>query len=358
MIDAASTLTSEDLQTIQALYQSRVPATLLLSKADLVNSGDRARVAEYIREHIRKNLNLNLNVHPVSIVEEQKDLIELWFEEDIAPLYTQRQELKIRSIRRKLGALRQSIQAGLRVRLGRGHHLSPKMVEQLRDLEAELRQASGHLEEMPNIARRVSNDLECAGVQILRIAAATLVEARSAQAKSDQAAELVRHSITRTINEHTDTLRRDMDSLVQKSLETLRSCAKMLEIEDIPAEQEFSNIVREMPRFDPGQFSFRLGKPFVLPIFGKKLLGAMISKRLTELIGDQINESLAAYRAVLYDWSERTLNQLQRRFHAYADNYRARIEALTSQERGSEDDAVRRDLQALETQCTEAPLAP
>lgn len=359
MIDAASSLTSDDLQTIQSLYQSGIPATVLLSKADLLNSGDRGRVVEYIREHIKKDLNLNLGVHPVSVIAEHRKLIDDWFDQDIAPLYSQRQELKIRSIRRKLGALRQSIETGLRVRLRGTDQLSPKRVEQLRVVEAELRQASGRLEEMTKIARKVSNELEYAGAQVLRIAAATLVEAWSTQGVTpDAATELVRNSVTRTINEHTDTLRRRIDLLTQKSLETLRAAAKALEIEDAPAEQEFSTIVREMPTFDPGQFSFQLGRPIVLGIFGKKVLRAAMSKRLTELIGNQLNKSLAAYRAVLYDWSERTLNQMQRRFNAYADNYRAQIGALSSsQESGMEEDAVRRDLEMLQSQRVEAPMA-
>src|SRR5581483_7096976 len=168
MIDAASTLTSDDLQTIQTLYQSGIPATVLLSKADLLNGGDRARVVEYIREHIKKDINLDLRIHPVSVINQHKELIDQWFDEDIAPLYSQRQELKIRSIRRKLGALRQSIGTGLRVRLRKKDQLSPKRVEQLRVVEAELRQAGGRLEEMTKVARIVSNELEYAGAQVLR----------------------------------------------------------------------------------------------------------------------------------------------------------------------------------------------
>ena len=358
MIDAASTLTSDDLQTIQSLYHSGIPAAVLLSKADLLNAGDRVRVVEYIRGHIKNDLSLNVSVHPVSVIAEHKQLIDHWFDLDIAPLYSQRQELKMRSIRRKLGALRQSIETGLRVRLGRKDQLSPKRVEQLRVVEAELRQASGHLEEMTRVARKVSNELEYAGAQVLRIAGATLAEAWATQTvTADAAPEFVRNSVTRTVNEHTDTLRRRIDSLAQKSLDTLRSAAKALEIEDAPAEQEFSHLVREMPAFDPGPFRFRLGRPVVLGILGNKVLSATTSKRLAGLIGNQLTQSLVAYRAVLYDWSERTLNQMQRRFNAYADNYRAQIGVLnSSQESDMEEDAVRRDLEMLH-QHIEAPMA-
>jgi hypothetical protein len=75
-----------------------------------------------------------------------------------------------------------------------------------------------------------------------------------------------------------------------------------------------------------------------------------VTKRLSGLIGSQLTRSLSAYRALLYDWSERTLGQVQRRFDAYANSYRAQVErSLGNQELGSgQEDIIRRDLEALE----------
>ena len=117
LIDAGSTLTPDDLQTIQILYDAAIPATVLLSKADLLTAQERSRVIEYVKDHIRKELNADLAIHAVSVVRESKELLTRWFEDDIAPLYSQRQDLKIRSIRRKLGGLRQSVEIALRGRL-------------------------------------------------------------------------------------------------------------------------------------------------------------------------------------------------------------------------------------------------
>ncbi len=62
-----------------------MPATVLLSKADLLTVQDRSRVIEYVKEHIRKELNLDLTVHAVSVVQESKEFLTHWFEEEIAP---------------------------------------------------------------------------------------------------------------------------------------------------------------------------------------------------------------------------------------------------------------------------------
>ena len=61
LIDAGSTLTPDDLQTIQILYDAAIPATVLLSKADLLTAQEQSRVIEYVKDHIRKELNVDLS---------------------------------------------------------------------------------------------------------------------------------------------------------------------------------------------------------------------------------------------------------------------------------------------------------
>jgi GTP-binding protein EngB required for normal cell division len=361
LIDAGSTLTPDDLQTIQILYDAAIPATVLLSKADLLTPQDCLRVNEYVKDHIKRELNLSLAVHAVSVMPGSKDLLTRWFEEDIAPLYSQRQELKVRSIRRKLGALRQSVEMALRSRLRQKGQISPRKLEQLRVVEAELRQANGHLEEMKKIARRAANDLEYSGRTILRIAAATLVEAWSKQgATGESAPEIVFKAVAGTVQEQTDALRRRIDALAHKLHETLRATAKVLEIEDVPSEQEFSSVVREMPAFDLGQLNFSLKRPIFLTLLGEKAYRSIETKRLASTIGGQLNKSLSAYQALLYDWSERTLGLIQRRFDAYANGYRAQVERLVGDHASpaEQEGTIRRDLEKLGSAQPEQPVTP
>lgn len=358
-IDAGSTLTRDDLQAIQTLYESGIPATVLLSKADLLKPDDRSKVVEYIRQQTKREFNLHLNVHPVSVIAEQRALLEQWFNDDIAPMYSQRQELKIRSIRRKLGTLRQSIETALQLRLRRKEEVSPKKAAQLKVVEAELRQGSGRLEELKQTARGFANDLEYAGPQLMRIAAANLSEAWSVHGTEEpEAIGIIRNSILRTMGEHTKTLRRRMDALAQKLYDVVRSAAKVLDIEDVPAEDEFTGVLREMPVFEPGQLNIRVRRPVVSRILGMRAATAMLTRGIENAIGEQLKNSLMTYRALLYDWSERILTQMQRRFDAYANRYRAQIEqSLEVQKPGLEDEAVRRELQALQNQGTDTPVA-
>ncbi len=361
LIDAGSTLTPDDLQTIQILYDAAIPATVLLSKADLLTVEDRSRVIEYVKDHIRKEFNLDLTVHAVSVVQESRELLTRWFEDDIAPLYNQRQELKVRSIRRKLGGLRQSVEITLRGRLRRKDQVPLQKIEQLRVVEGELRQANGRLEEMKKTARRVADELERSFRKTLLIAGASLVESWSLSGADDKpSSEVVGAAVARTVQEQTEALRQRMDVLAHKLHETLQSAAKVLEIADVPAAEEFVSLLREMPAFDLGQLEFRLRRPALLTLLGRGLSESFVNKRLNGLIGAKLARSLSAYRALLYDWSARTLGQIQRRFDAYANSYRALVEgSLGNQElrTGHDDDIICRDLEALESTPAEKTMA-
>ena len=361
LIDAGSTLTPDDLQTIQILYDAAIPATVLLSKADLLTVKDRSRVIEYVKDHIRKELNLDLTVHAVSVVQESKELLTRWFEEDIAPLYNQRQELKARSIRRKLGGLRQSVEIALRGRLRRKDQIPLQRIEQLRVVEGELRQANGRLEEMKKIAKRVADELETSSRKTLQIAGASLVESWSLPGADEKpSSEIVSNAVTQTVQEQTEALRRRMDVLAHKLHGTLQSAAKILEIADIPGAEEFASVLREMPAFDLGQVEFRLRRPALLTLLGRRLSESFVTDRLNGLIGAKLTRSLSAYRALLYDWSQRTLGQIQRRFDAYANSYRAQVErSLGNQElrTGHDEDIIRHDLEALESAPAEKTMA-
>jgi hypothetical protein len=276
-------------------------------------------------------------------------------------LYSQRQDLKIRSIRRKLGGLRQSVEIALRGRLRRKDQIPIKKFEQLRVVESELRQASGRLEEMKKTARRAADELQhSSSGKMLQIAGAYLVESWSSPDSEKPTAEIVSNAVTRTVQEQTETLRQRLDVLIHKLNETLQLAAKVLEITDVPAEEEFASVLREMPVFDLGELTFHLRRSTLLTLLGRKASESFATKRLTALIGAQLTRSLSAYRALLCDWSERTLVRVQRRFDAYANRYRAQIERLLGNQEmrtGQDEDSIRRDLESLESTAGEKTLA-
>ncbi len=79
-----------------------------------------------------------------------------------------------------------------------------------------------------------------------------------------------------------------MDVLAHKLTETLQSAANVLEMSDVPAEEEFASVLREMPVFDLGQLTFSLRRPALLTLLGRKTSELFVTKRLTVLIGTQL----------------------------------------------------------------------
>jgi hypothetical protein len=215
---------------------------------------------------------------------------------------------------------------------------------------------------MKKTARRAADELnQSSSGKMLQIAASYLVKSWSSPDSDEKlAAEVVSNAITRTVQDQTETLRQRMDVLAHKLNETLQSAAKVLEITDVPAEEEFACVLREMPVFDLGQLTFHLRRPVLLTLLVKKASESFATKRLTALIGAQLSRSLSAYRALLYDWSDRTLGQVQRRFDAYANSYRAQVERLLGNQEmraGQDEDSIRRDLESLENTLREKTLA-
>ena len=109
---------------------------VLLSKADLLTLEDRSQVIGYVKDHIKEELNLDLAVRAVSVMAGSKDLRDLSsLLKRASLLYSQRQELKLRSIRRKLGGASPICGDGFAHSLAPQGSALPKKVEQLRVVE-------------------------------------------------------------------------------------------------------------------------------------------------------------------------------------------------------------------------------
>lgn len=113
LIDAGSTLTLEDLQTLMTLHEAAVPTTVLLSKSDLLSESDRIRVMDYIRKHIWSECGLDQPVYPVSSLPASRNMLDEWFDKEILPLYGRVRELRADSLKRKIGGLRTSLVTSL-----------------------------------------------------------------------------------------------------------------------------------------------------------------------------------------------------------------------------------------------------
>ncbi|HXX29938.1 MAG TPA: dynamin family protein [Myxococcaceae bacterium] len=134
LVDAASAPGPEDIELVQLLYESAIPAMVLLSKADLISASDRDRLREYLAGELSRRLELDVPVHPVSTAPAAAELTRAWMERQLLPSIEQARELGGRSARRKLGALREAAVATLET-VRRGVPLEPSQVGRARRVE-------------------------------------------------------------------------------------------------------------------------------------------------------------------------------------------------------------------------------
>jgi len=101
LIDAGSTLTAEDIQTVYSLQSAGIPVQILVSKGDLLSDEESLSLCEYISSQITVRCDDHYPVHLVSTRKSHRHLLDTWFESAILPLVKDARDMKTRSLQRK-----------------------------------------------------------------------------------------------------------------------------------------------------------------------------------------------------------------------------------------------------------------
>jgi len=350
LVDAGSTITHEDLETIQALYRAAIPVQVLLSKADLLSADDLERMTNYIQQSIRDEYRLDLPVHPVSALASNRTILDKWFQGEILPLYERCRELKSASVRRKIGALRDSVVAVLAMQMRRSQGLSGGDQEKIRETEARLRKATGRITETRNRLEREIRALGRAGDLLLERAAIRLTEKWAENGDSSGQDLIVLESLLLDVHQQVKFYHQEIESLGRDLYSELTGAAKALGLPNGPPEEEFLSVIRAMPVFDfaPAR-GLRLSPPSWERLFGKAVLRASARRSLTSRLEKPLAEALSLYSGIIGEWTSAVLKIIEKQFAAIADGYRAQAErAQNSSGLGDGDkNAILNDLRDL-----------
>lgn len=358
LVDAASSLTPDDLQTILALNEAAVPVTVLLSKADLIGEQDQQRVVAYVKQHIKDECRLDLNVQPVSAIPAHRALLDRWFENDIVPVYASVRDLRTASLKRKVGALRESVAASLKGRLRKSG--SPMVsAEQVRATEGRLRVATGKLEalwegtadEMDRIADNLRGPLEAVAEALITLWTDSKLPGVSME-------DTARAAITAWMQKCTQSWQEQISALARGLSADLSAAASDLSVPDRPTDDEFLQLVRDLPVFEAPAVTLKVTKPSVAFLFGKQFAKGQLIGTLKQQIGKQLSETLETYSALLKKWTESVLRQFKMRFDSYADAYRAQAGRLLGGTTlsASEEAQIRTDLRSLDSGSADVDL--
>ncbi len=351
LINGAASLAAEDLSTIASLHEAGIPAMAVVSKADLVPAEERKRTIEYVEERILAALGAAVPVDAVSMVGPDKDLLDKWFENRIAPLYARRRAAAAESSRRKLAALRTSVTNALRTKLEHAASPAPGDPGRLRELERRLRRAGGMGAEVRRRCLKQIHGLRSSSEAVVHRAAQRLAASRAAKSAED-VSTAINEAIVETAHETMVTVAAEVNRWRAEMASALRETAAALTLHDAPDEPEFPGVDRGAPRADAAVSVPGVRRP--LGFLPRRLAGWWLQRRLRRAAGPAVEEALLAYSRVMETWLRRALAALRDRFEGYAGVYRAHLErtiagaAVPPRDR----EAVRRDLERL------ARLAP
>ncbi len=331
LVDAGSTLTQEDLQTIQALQDASIPVQVLLSKADLLTLQEVEQLIRYVKENIRSHSGVELPVYAVSAIAERGELLTRWFEAEILALYQRSQDLKSLSVKRKVGTLRDAVVAVLSTRVQRSKGVSKTNTAAIRDVEAGLRRATGRIPQLQNELERDITAFSRDTGWLLERAAGRLAqewnEGKDGSAGPDQ---VVYESIVRDVHQQATVYRQHLESLASDLQAELKNAEKELELPSRSTEEEFSSAIRAMPVFDFAERDLHVARPFWSRLLGKAGLRVAARRAIHSKLQEPLSNVIFIYGGVFKDWSSSVLNHLEKRFANYADSYRAQAERAQS----------------------------
>jgi GTP-binding protein EngB required for normal cell division len=339
LIDAGSTLTADDLQTIMALQKAAIPVNVLLSKADLLQPDDRNRIVRYVKQHIASECHLDLSVHPVSALPSGRDMLDEWFKNEIVPLYARSQNLRAASLRRKIGALHESVAAALAARLRREERSSTKLQDLARATETLLRKTTGTIEQMSSLSERYVQMAIASVPEAVNDAANRFVHACVHGSYGVVVSgQLVRDSITQFIHVQARKLQSDVMTLAGQIGTDLRHSAADLGISDAPGVEEFQSLVRGAPVFELPSFTMVVSRPVSFRLFGEKHGQHSVARQISRQLPPSFHSAVEAYWQVVKEWSDGITAQLKSKFETYAESYRAQAEQVLGGHELSKDD--------------------
>jgi GTP-binding protein EngB required for normal cell division len=345
LMDAASTLTPDDMRIIQALSNASVPVTVLLSKADFLSDADRQRVQKYVHDQVFAELAMDVVVYPVSIIPSHKRLLDAWLREDLTPLYSRQQELRRESICRKILVLRDSVCAALEADL----HAVAEPCEDpanLQNIESRLRRSSGVLQGIEPELRRMTEQVSRLAPAIIR-KAADLAALRWAAERRLDLGEVLWTTAAQATAELADQLRTTLEQAGASLRLEVLNAAVALRAPDAPSTSEISTN-REMPGFSMNREPLLVSKPILAELFGHGTLRRHAEKEFKTL-RPALEQALNSYSRLLRGWSERTLIAIDQQFNVYADPYRAQLNRLLSGRQSSDGEVscLKSDLELL-----------
>ncbi len=350
LVDAASTLTHEDLKVLQAIYQAGATAMVLVSKADLLNPADRERALDYVRKQIRTEVNVEPPVHPVSVVGVETKLCDDWCELHLRPLLEAHRELAASSLKRKIGGLRDALLATLKRRTDSGApRQSGDELARMRDVEHQFRNISQLLETARHETEEQARHHRDAEAPVIEIAADELAAswlARDAKPLPNPA-EIFSATVTRLMAEESAAVRQRIEQTRSQLAEILHTAARVFPASTLAMQELPKPAGLPLPDVTAVAGGWTLRRPALISVLGRAALRRHVQVKLREQIGSALRDFLSHYSQRLTQWAKSSLANIEAACSANAGIFQAQL-ARRDPVEGGNGNGLRNDILLLE----------
>lgn len=337
LIDASSTLTPEDGAVIHALYQAGADVMVLLNKADMLTSEERAAAHQYVGDRLKADVGQEALVSLTSIKGPDSALCDQWFNTVLVPKLHEHNEIARSSIRRKTGLLREAAVTALRRRLGQPSVSGADPVKR-KAVVQELRDGLASFE----LALRDGFDLRGTSFvkPVLDAVVQTLLSSKPLFGGRPQ--DSIVEVAQRYANQVAVAMAKDIDDLREKLLRALRHAGdafggQFQDKDDLP-------VPSAMP---VPQFSLPSDMPLrqLAPWFADRWFGGLLLRqRLEKRLALWLTESFDRHLVYLRRWREESVTELRRAYAVAMDFY---IAEETRSTEGTDKASLERDLERL-----------
>jgi len=337
LISAVNPVSEEDLGTIHALAQAGIPVMGLLSKADLLSRADLERALAYTKKQVLTHLGLAIELHPVSTAAQDEEPLEDWVRGTMAPLFERHRELAQRSIRTKAGVLRDDVIAALSSKLGATSAIVPAVTESLEEIERRLRTSAGEIEMARQFCLAATHSVRSLDEIALQRSMQAIMDSWNGQRSvSPSGTAIIRQATEQLAAEGALRISKRLTALTHHLQSSLELATEALHDQSSPQDDELEDCVREMPRFEAMLPDFDIDPPWFRSFPG--ITRPWVNRTLRRCVGSGLQRACVDYARALEAWVERILAELQRRFDARADGYRAQLARLMSHKAPSAED--------------------
>ena len=350
LVDAASTLTHEDLAIVQALYQSGAQAMVLVSKADLLGVAERRQASDYVERQLATQANLKLRAHLVSVLGESAALCDEWLEKELMPLVESHREQAAAARKRKVGTLREAVITVLESRLRSSSQVSPAPSGQrVQEALTAVRKADALLEAAQRDGDAIGEGFSALADDLIEGTAADLADLwLSAEGKSANVAKRVSASMHQILAGRVAKLGEQLSFTGSQLDQALQLAHQALGLAKDPSEQ--LPLPAGAPIADTAAFtqSLVVKRPALLSSLGAAVLRRHIRSRLEQQVGETLPDLLNSYRRHLRQWFRQSLMELGAAFAARAGLLSAQLEArAATATAGADVTSVEADLRRL-----------